>query len=184
MASEQPPPAARSERASVRGSGKATVALRALRRGAALAAVWLVLAGTDREALLAGVACAPLATWLSLRLMPGSGSVRLGPVMALAPRFIWRSLIGGIDVARKAVDPRLPIRPGWVEITTVLPDGGRVALGGELSLMPGTLAAGSDGDCLLIHALDLNQDVEAAVRDEERRVRRTLGRPEIRQDDA
>lgn len=184
MSSEQSHPAARTERALAGGPDKETGAFRAARRSLALAAVWLVLAGAEPEALLMGAVCVPLATWLSLRLMPGGAAVRAGPAIALAPRFVWRSLIGGFDVARRAFDPRLPLRPGWIEIATTLPDGGRVALGGELSLMPGTLAAGVDGGRLLIHALDLDQDVEAACRDEERRVKRTLERPDKTRDSA
>lgn len=180
MRSEQPHQAARTERAAAVGPDQAKGVL----RGVVLAAVWLILAGAELEPLLMGVICVPLATWLSLRLMPGGVPVRPGMVIALAPRFIWRSLIGGLDVARRAFDPRLPIRPGWIEIATTLPDGGKVALGGELSLMPGTLSAGVDGDRLLIHALDLGQDVEAACRDEERRVRRTLDRPKKAMDSA
>src|SRR5690606_30734280 len=107
---------------------------------------------------------------------PGGVPLRFGPLAALFPRFAWQSLIGGIDVARRAFHPRLPIRPGRLRIAVELPEGGRVALGGELSLMPGTLAAGCDGDHLLVHVLDLDQDIESAVREEERRVRGTIDR--------
>lgn len=176
--------AARNAHAPVPGSRKAGRAVQVARRGVVLAAVWLVLAGTSLEAMLLGLGCVSLATWLSLRLMPEGAPIRLFPLIAMAPRFVLRSLIGGLDVARRALDPRLPINPGWLEIVTALPDGGRVALGGELSLMPGTLAAGSDGDRLLIHTLDLDQDVAGVVNDEARRFRRVLDRPETRQDDA
>lgn len=144
-----------------------------VRRGIAVAAVWLVLAGASTEALLVGAVVVPLATWISLTLIP-AGHVRLGPVIALLPRFGLRSLLGGIDVAWRAFHPGLPIKPGTVRLAVDLPDGGRVALGGELSLMPGTLAAGSDGNHLLIHVLNLDQDVEASVKEEEGRLRRTL----------
>ena len=148
---------------------------RAARRGVPLALIWLVLAGAGGEALVVGAIMVPLATWLSLYLLPG-GVVRFGPLFALFPRFVWQSLIGGVDVAWRAFHPRLPIRPGRLRINVDLPEGGRVALGGELSLMPGTLAAGCDGDRLLLHVLDLDQDIETAVRDEERRVRGTIDR--------
>jgi len=149
---------------------------RAARRGIPLAVIWLVLAGAGGEALVVGAIMVPLATWLSLCLLPGSVPLRFGPLLALFPRFVWQSLIGGMDVARRAFHPRLPIRPGRLRIAVDLPEGGRVALGGELSLMPGTLAAGCDGDRLLVHVLDLDHDIESVVQEEERRVRGTLDR--------
>lgn len=135
-----------------------------------VATIWLVLTGG--EAMLLGMAVAPAACWLSLRLLPADPLLRVWPLIAMAPGFIWRSLLGGVDVARRALDPRLPLNPGWVEVAVDLPDGGTVALGGELSLMPGTLVAGSDSGRLHLHVLDRDQDVERAVRREEARLGR------------
>jgi multicomponent Na+:H+ antiporter subunit E len=146
----------------------------ALRRGALLAAVWLVLAGSGGEALMVGAITVPCATWLSLRLLPGRELLRIRPLIALFPRFARRSLLGASDVAWRALHPKLPIRPGTSEVAIHLPAGARVALGGELSLMPGSVAAGCAGDRLLVHVLDLDQDIEAAVREEERHVMRLL----------
>lgn len=121
-----------------------------------------------------GVLVVPAACCLSLRLLPAIDPLRLFALLAMAPGFVWRSLLGALDVARRALDPRLPLDPGWVEMTVELPDGGRVALGGELSLMPGTLAAGIDGDRLLVHVLDRKQDLENVVRIEALRLGRVV----------
>lgn len=144
-------------------------------RGAALATVWIALAGISGQALVAGAVLVPLAFLLSLWLLPDGVPVRFSRVLALLPHFVARSLAGGVDVAWRAFHPRLPINPGWVELPTRLHDAGRVAVGGELSLMPGTLSAGSKGGILLIHVLDRDQEVEVSLRDEERRVWNTLG---------
>ncbi|HSJ78369.1 MAG TPA: Na+/H+ antiporter subunit E [Erythrobacter sp.] len=138
--------------------------------------VWLVLAGTTVEALAVGLVLAPLALALSLKLLPAGVPVRIWPVMRLLPHFVIQSLVGGIDVARRAFAPRMPLDPGWVEIDIDLPEGGRVALGGELSLMPGTLAAGTSEGRLLVHVLDRNQDVESVIRQEEQRLRLAIVR--------
>jgi multicomponent Na+:H+ antiporter subunit E len=135
------------------------------RRLAFFGVLWLILTGG--EAMLLSVAVVPTASWLSVRLLPAGRPMRFFALLAMAPGFLGRSLLGGIDVARRALDPRLPLDPGWVEVAVDLPDGGKVALGGELSLMPGTLAAGSDRGRLLVHVLDRKQDVEGAVRTEE-----------------
>jgi len=57
----------------------------------------------------------------------------------------------------------MPLAPGWIELPSDLSGGGRAALGGELSLMPGTLAAGCDGDRLLVHLLDTGAGFDTAL---------------------
>lgn len=140
-----------------------------------MTSVWVVLAGTGVEAVAVGLVLVPLALALSLKLLPGGVPVRVWSTMRLLPHFVLKSVIGGIDVARRAFDPRLPLNPGWIDIRVDLPEGGRVALGGELSLMPGTLSAGTSDGRLLVHVLDRDQDVESAIREEERRLRLTIG---------
>ncbi len=61
----------------------------------------------------------------------------------------------------------MPLSPGWVEVPAQLPDGGRVAMGAELSLMPGTLVAGVRGERLLVHLLDTEAGFENAIPREE-----------------
>ncbi len=138
-------------------------------RLALLGLLWLILTGGSLDGVLLGLVTVPAACWLSLRLLPPA-QIRPLRVLALVPWFLWRSLIGGIDVARRAFDPRLPIDPSWVRVPVALPPGGRVALGAELSLMPGTLVAGSDGTALLVHMLDRGQEVEQAVQAEAARI--------------
>ena len=145
----------------------------AARRLLLFSALWLILTGG--EAWLLGAVVVPAACWLSFRLLPPVRPLRLLRVVAMAPGFLRLSLLGGIDVARRALDPRLPLNPGWVPVEVDLPDGGKVLLGGEMSLMPGTLVAGSDGRRLLIHVLDRDQAVEGTARAEAARLGRAFG---------
>lgn len=138
-----------------------------LGRLALLGVLWIVLAGTDAKALAVGLVSVPVAVWLSMRLLPGPRHLVLWRLLRHLPSFVGGSLLGGIDVARRALSPRMPLAPGWVEVPARLPDGGRVALGAELSLMPGTLAAGVRGDRLLIHLLDTEAGFEKAIPREE-----------------
>jgi multicomponent Na+:H+ antiporter subunit E len=64
--------------------------------------------------------------------------------------------MAGVDVARRALDPRLPLRPGFVTYAPRLPPGGaRDAFCALASLMPGTLPADTNEDgTLLVHCLD------------------------------
>ncbi len=144
------------------------------RRLVLLSLVWLILAGGG--ALPLGALVVPAACWLSFRLLPPTGPLRLIHLAATTLGFMWQSLLGGLDVARRAFDPRLPLDPGWIDVEVDLLEGGKVALGGELSLMPGTLVAGSDGRRLLVHVLDRGQDVARTVRVEEGRLGRVIDR--------
>jgi multicomponent Na+:H+ antiporter subunit E len=151
--------------------------LLAARRALLMALVWFILAGPDPEALLPGVLAVGAATWLSLRLLPPVGWVRLARLLLLLPGFLWRSLVGGADVAARAFHPRMPLSPGWVEVPSRLPGGGRAVLGGTFSLMPGTLVAGTRRGRLLVHCLDRRQPVERAVEAEEAAFGSALARP-------
>jgi multicomponent Na+:H+ antiporter subunit E len=148
------------------------------KRFALFLGLWLLLTAADKAALAPGLAAAAAAALLSHRLAP-SGEHRIGLValLLLFPGFLWRSLVGGLDVARRAFSPTIPLRPGWVRYQTSLADGlPRVALGSQLSLMPGTLAAGSEGNAVLVHCLDVEDDVILAIAAEEQRLLRAFTR--------
>jgi multicomponent Na+:H+ antiporter subunit E len=149
----------------------------ALKRFLFLAVIWLALTKGDPGGLIVGVVVAAAGTWLSLRLLPpGAHGVSLISLARMFPGFVWRSFLGGVDVAWRALHPRMPLKPGWVVVPTALPEGGaRVALGGEFSLLPGTLVAGSREDDLLIHCLDTDQEIETAIRREEEDIASSIG---------
>jgi multicomponent Na+:H+ antiporter subunit E len=147
------------------------VALRAaIARWLGFVCLWLVLSGTALADLLAGVITAAAAAWASLRPLPPSpGRLRPVPLVRLVARFFWQSAAGGIDVARRALDPRLPLRPGFVRYPLRLgPGPARGAFCAFSSLLPGTLVAGPEPDgALCVHCLDVGQDVPAQMRAEE-----------------
>ncbi len=147
-----------------------------LRRAAAFAAVWLALTGAAPGGLPFGAAAVALATWASLRLLPPRGrALRPLALLALLPHFLWESIKGGIDVARRALHPAMPLNAGWLRVPLTLPPGAaRMSLGSEISLLPGTLAAGGEGDRLLVHCLDARAGMEARLCEEEARLARAL----------
>lgn len=132
---------------------------------------WLILTGADPAGLAFGAAVAVVAILAGRVLGARHRTVSPLALVPLLPRFLWRSLLGGIDVAWRALHPRMPLRPGWVAVPTRLPAGAlRVTIGGEFSLMPGTLVAGSRGDELVVHLLDTSSPVEGDVSAEEGRL--------------
>jgi multicomponent Na+:H+ antiporter subunit E len=92
-------------------------------------------------------------------------------LLALLPGFFGRALAGGVDVARRAFHPRMPLQPGWITYRARLPAGApRVLLGADISLLPGTLVAGERDDQLLVHCLDTRLPVARQVAEEEARL--------------
>ena len=140
--------------------------------------LWLVLAGFDPGDLPAATVAVAGATWTSLRLLP-PGKSRLSPagIARLMLRFPRQSLIAGIDVARRALDPRLPLCPGFVTVSPRLPPGTpRDAFYALASLMPGTLPADTNEDgTLLVHCLDTGQPVAAQIAADEELFAQALG---------
>ena len=143
--------------------------LPALIRGAILLAFWVVLIGTDVADLVAGFITAAIATWVSLWLLPPvRARVRLIALPVLIARFAWQSVIAGWDVARRALDPKLPLAPGFVDYRCDFPPGiGRNAFASLTSLLPGTVPIADDGKMLRYHCLDVNQPVAAQLGTEE-----------------
>ena len=120
--------------------------------------------------LVVGAVAALAAVWTSLHLLPpGTSRVRPSALAGLVLRFLWQSVVAGTDVARRALDPRLPLRPGFVVYPAGLPHGpARNMFTTLMSLLPGTVPTGSDErGGLLIHCLDTGQPVAAQLTTEE-----------------
>src|SRR5262249_18014833 len=93
-------------------------------RAFGFAALWIMLSGGKPADLVAGVAATLAATWTSLRLLP-PGRSRWRPVYLarLVLHFLRQSVVAGVDVAWRALDPRLPFTPGFVVYPVGLPPG-------------------------------------------------------------
>ncbi len=134
-----------------------------LNRTLLLFGVWVILAGIDTKAIVAGTLAVPAAVWLSLLLLPARKILDVWQFAVHLPAFLIGSLRGGIDVGLRALSPDMGLRPGWIEVPSALDGGARAALGGELSLMPGTLAAGTQDGRLLVHVLDTEGGYELGI---------------------
>jgi multicomponent Na+:H+ antiporter subunit E len=96
---------------------------------------------------------------------------------ALALRFVRQSVVSGAEVAWRALNPRLQLRPGFAIYPLHLPPGGaRSAFCALSSLLPGTLPTGTDENgALLVHCLDVDQPIAAILAAEEALFIRVLG---------
>ena len=149
----------------------------ALARGAAFFALWIVLMQSAKPADVAVGALATIAaTWVSLRLLPpAAGCLHFGALFALMPHFMWESVRAGIDVARRAFAPSLPLCPGFVKCPLGFPPGlARNTFATITSLLPGSVPADEEGGVLVYHCLDTAQPVVEQLWAEERLFARAL----------
>jgi multicomponent Na+:H+ antiporter subunit E len=149
-----------------------------LARAGGFFGLWLMISSGSPSDLPIGLAVAAAATWASVRLLP-SGASRPNPVAlaTIALRFPGQAVIAGADVARRALDPRLPLSPGFLAYPARLPSGpARNAFAVLIGLLPGTVPIVSEkNNTFAIHCLDINQPVEAQLRAEEDLLRKALG---------
>lgn len=129
-----------------------------LMRGLVLAFIWALLARGAADSWYIGIPAVLLALWVSLQLLPPERFSGLA-FFRFIPFFIARSVVGGVDVARRVFDPALPIDPARIEYELSLPPGpARVFMASVVNLLPGTLSIEFDSDVLVLHVLDGRHD--------------------------
>jgi multicomponent Na+:H+ antiporter subunit E len=151
----------------------------AIWRLAAFVALWLIfIGGPDPADRPAGIVAIMVATWASLRLLP-PGAVRFSAIAftRLVLRFLRQSIVAGWDVAWRALDPRRPLRPGFVVYRPHLSRGPALSAFCALtSLAPGTVPAGVDENgAVVVHCLDVGQPVAVHLVADERLLAQALG---------
>lgn len=171
------PPSNRSQRLLRRSPPRAT----------GFALLWLLLTGEDTASWFIGLPTVAAATIASLLLQPVVGwKLNFHGLARFLPFFLWGSLRGSIDVAKRALHPQLPLAPLLVDYELRLPPGAwRVFLVNTVSLLPGTLSAELQGDCLTVHALDGSQEsVTEKLQILEARIAGLFGLPQPSDDSA
>ena len=134
------------------------LALHLLLRGVLLAVGWWVLADGSLYQWPMGLVVVVLAVLTTWWLSPPTGRPRVSlrrvwAGVALTGWFLWRSVIGGVDVARRAVTREPDTDPEYVTYRFRLPPGyARVAVAYLNNLMPGSLSVHID-DSLQIHSI-------------------------------
>ena len=88
------------------------------------------------------------------------------PFLLYLPWLLKEILIANINVAKVILSPKLPISPIMVVFgSTQKTDLGRVLYANSITLTPGTITTGVEGDQLEIHALT-RKDVDGREEDE------------------
>ncbi len=146
-------------------------------RAAAFALLWVVLTEGDLGTLWLGALAVVVAMLASLTFLPPAERVlSLIGVVRFAGFFLRQSLVGGIDVARRALRPDMGLEPALIEYKTRLPEGGaRVLFANTISLLPGTLSAEIQDRRLRIHTLAITPVLREELRHTEEVVARLFG---------
>lgn len=147
-------------------------------RSGLLAVLWVALVGPSPSGLAAGAVALPLAAGVGLALAPPEGQ-RLRPLRLawLLPLFLWRALGGSFDVARRALQPRMPLAPGLLRVPLHLASpSARLLLASLVSLVPGSLVVEVAEQQLTLHLLDASPPGRAAALAQVRRLQSQVAR--------
>ncbi len=157
-------------------SDLANTSLRAwLLRFVLFALMWWVLTDGAVDSLPVGLPVVLIATLVSVMLLPPL-SWSLRGMALFIPYFLWHSIRGGVDVARRAMHPQLPISPGLFEYRFRLPPGlPRVFMANTVSLLPGTLSVELEEEILRIHVLDETGAIDEELKVLENRLANIFG---------
>lgn len=144
-----------------------------------LAVVWVFLTEASASSWLVGLPCILAAFVMHRRICRSSDySIRLERLPAFSAWFLWHSLKGGIDVARRAAKPRVSLNPGFIDYPLTIPPGqARTFLVNVVSLLPGTLSTDLEGNVLVLHTLDTTVAAHAEIDAAEKRVTSLYGIP-------
>jgi multicomponent Na+:H+ antiporter subunit E len=134
--------------------------------------LWWILVEGDLAKPVLSLAIILAAAGASLALLPPSNPRwRARALVPLAGYFMLQSVLGGLDVARRALAPAMPIQPALVRFPLRLPAGFPTVLFAWLvSLTPGSASVHVEGTELTVHVLDERLPVERTLRALEARV--------------
>lgn len=151
--------------------------LQALLLGTAL---WWMLSRANLSSLPFGAIAVAAALEVGRRLAPPPAQhMRWSRLPRFMVFFIAHSLRGGLDVAMRALRPRMGLQPGIVDLPLgTQGDGPRALAALVVCLMPGTLTTRLREQGLRLHVLDRHADVEREVRRIEQEVAALFGEPD------
>jgi multicomponent Na+:H+ antiporter subunit E len=146
--------------------------------------LWLLLSGYFDVPLLlsfGALSCALVVfvAWRTEVIDPEEQPLRLRfnlHIFSYWPWLLWQIVLSNLDVAKRILDPRLPISPTLITLRpTQRSDLGRVIYANSITLTPGTVTTALSGDTLEVHALTREAADSLLEGDMDRRVTRLEG---------
>ncbi|MBN2657481.1 MAG: Na+/H+ antiporter subunit E [Spirochaetales bacterium] len=136
--------------------------MRILKWTAALFVMWIAMTlSLDTEELIAGLALSLMMAVISTKYFAPRSRGMINPFKAL--KYLAVLMVNlyksNVDIARRVLDPKLPINPGIVKISTKLESPFRkLILANSITLTPGTVTLDVDGQDLYVHWIDVVTD--------------------------
>lgn len=127
--------------------------------------IWLALTmSLNIQEVTTGILVSVIIALLYTKNYEGDKSFRIKPIayFKYLGVFIKELIMANIDVAKRVIDPKLPINPGIVAIKTNLKqDYKKLILANSITLTPGTITMDVQNDTLFIHWIDVTTaDIE------------------------
>lgn len=144
-------------------------------RGSVFAIIWWTLVDGQTHSWLIGAPTVVAVAAISVAVLAQT-PFRWTQVLWFIPFFLKRSLLGGLDVSRRALTPALPLAPVLIRDPLRTPEGlPRWVAITTISLLPGTLSADIEDDCLLVHVLDSRTNFHDGLKEVEQAIARLYG---------
>lgn len=124
--------------------------------------LWILIAGADTSELILGGVVAFIVSYILADYV--NASLGIGTIIKVIlfialfiPTLIVELIKANIDVARRVLNPNLPLNPGFVKIPTeIKSDVGKLTLANSITLTPGTLSIDADDENVYIHWIDVS----------------------------
>lgn len=126
------------------------------------AGLWALLSGGGADSWAFGAPAILAASALAFATTPANRwRVSAGGLLRFTAFFAVQSVLGALDVARRALAWRMPLAPGFARYRDRLPHGApRILFANTITLLPGTLSAELHGDHVVVHMLDGRMDMQ------------------------
>ena len=145
--------------------------------GLALFGIWLLWSGMYLPLLITcGAISTTVAVLIAYRMKIVDNEavpIHLGwrPFFSYAPWLMKEIVAANFDVAKRIIDPKLPIHPCMLIVrANQKTDLGRVILANSITLTPGTVSVGIAEDGITVHSLSFQGDADEMSGNMDRRV--------------
>lgn len=129
--------------------------------------IWLVLTGFNIQELIVGIIVSITLSVIIGQYLNYQFGLSIIPKLLLfillyIPALIIELIKANIDVAKRVLNPNLPITPGIIKVhTEIKNDLGKLILANSITLTPGTISLDVDEENVYIHWLDTQGDVNS-----------------------
>lgn len=132
-----------------------------------LFAIWVLLVGNFQiNEMIIGFAISLIIALGTFNIFTENGLSHLNPIKIIAlavyiPYYLVLVIIANFDMAYRVLSPSLPIKPGIVEVNTVLKkDSAKLALANSITLTPGTITMDVVKDKLYVHWIYVKDETQ------------------------